>query len=74
MKCLEGIRDRVASVTVCDLAKQVLPSILDAEAAQMVQKHCEAQDVTFLLGDSARGSSRARPSCRAAKRSSSTSW
>lgn len=34
MKCLEGIRDRVASVTVCDLAKQVLPSILDAEAAQ----------------------------------------
>ena len=53
MKCLEGIRDRVASVTVCDLAKQVLPSILDAEAAQMVQKHCEAQDVTFLLGDSA---------------------
>jgi len=22
MKCLEGIRDRVASVTVCDLAKQ----------------------------------------------------
>lgn len=49
MKCLEGIRDRVASVTVCDLAKQVLPSILDAEAAQMVQKHCEAQDVTFLL-------------------------
>ena len=37
MKCLEGIRDRVASVTVCDLAKQVLPSILDAEAAQMVQ-------------------------------------
>ena len=53
MKCLEGIRDRVASVTVCDLAKQVLPSILDAEAAQMVQKHCETQDVTFLLGDSA---------------------
>ena len=53
MKCLEGIRDCVASVTVCDLAKQVLPSILDAEAAQMVQKHCEAQDVTFLLGDSA---------------------
>ena len=53
MKCLEGIRDRVASVTVCDLAKQGLPSILDAEAAQMVQKHCEAQDVTFLLGDSA---------------------
>ncbi len=53
MKCLEGIRDRVASVTVCDLAKQVLPSILDAEAAQMVQKHCEAQDVTFLRGDSA---------------------
>lgn len=74
MKCLEGIRDRVASVTVCDLAKQVLPSILDAEAAQMVQKHCEAQDVTFLLGDSARGSSRARPSCRAAKRSNLTSW
>ncbi len=53
MKCLEGIRDHVASVTVCDLAKQVLPSILDEEAADMVQKHCEKQDVTFLLGDSA---------------------
>lgn len=52
MKCLEGIRARVASVTVCDLAKQVLPSILDEEAARMVQTHCEAQDVTFLLGDS----------------------
>ncbi|HPJ76998.1 MAG TPA: FAD-dependent oxidoreductase, partial [Clostridia bacterium] len=29
LKCCEAIKDKVASVTVIDLAKQVLPSILD---------------------------------------------
>ncbi|MGN0745444.1 MAG: NAD(P)/FAD-dependent oxidoreductase [Aristaeellaceae bacterium] len=53
LKCLEGIRDLCASVTVADLADQILPSILDKESAAMVQKHIEKKDVTFLLGDSA---------------------
>ena len=53
LKCLEGIRARCASVTVADLAEQILPSILDSEAAAMVQKHLEAQGAAFLLGDSA---------------------
>ena len=53
LKCLEGIKDRCASVTVVDLAEQILPSILDAEAAAIVQKHLEEQGAAFLLGDSA---------------------
>ena len=53
LKCLEGIRDLCASVTVADLAEQILPSILDKESAALVQKHIEKKDVTFLLGDSA---------------------
>ena len=53
LKCLEGIRDLCASVTVADLADQILPSILDKESAALVQKHIEKKDVTFLLGDSA---------------------
>lgn len=53
LKCLEGIRHLCETVTVADLAGQILPSILDAEAAATVQKHLEAQRVDFLLGDSA---------------------
>ena len=53
LKCLEGIRDLCAGVTVADLADQILPSILDKESAALVQKHIEKKDVTFLLGDSA---------------------
>ena len=53
LKCLEGIHDLCAGVTVADLADQILPSILDKESAALVQKHIEKKDVTFLLGDSA---------------------
>ena len=52
MKCLEGIRHKVREVTVVDLAPQILASILDAEAAAMVQAHVEQQGVAFRLGDS----------------------
>ena len=52
LKCAEGIRARVKSVTVCDLADRVLSSILDAECAAVVQKHLEANGVAFMLGDS----------------------
>ena len=53
LKCLEGIRALCGSVTVADMADQILPSILDREAAAMVQKHIEQEDVSFMLGDSA---------------------
>ncbi len=50
LKCAQGLLDRVRSVTVCDLAGQILPSILDPEGAAMVQKHIEKHGIRFLLG------------------------
>lgn len=52
LKCAEGLRDRVGSITVCDLADRVLSSILDADCAAVVQQHLEAKGLRFLLGDS----------------------
>ncbi|MEA4912368.1 MAG: FAD-dependent oxidoreductase [Oscillospiraceae bacterium] len=52
LKCAEGIRARCASVTVCDLADHVLPSVLDAPAAALVQEHLEQSGIDFCLGDS----------------------
>lgn len=53
LKCAEGLRDRVASITVCDLADRVLSSILDTECAAVMQQHLEQNGISFLLGDSA---------------------
>ena len=53
LKCAEGIRDRVGSITVCDLADRVLSSILDSDCASIVQKHLEENGIRFLLGDTA---------------------
>ena len=53
LKCAEGIRGRVGTVTVCDLADRVLSSILDADCASVVQKHLEQNGINFMLGDSA---------------------
>jgi NAD(P)H-nitrite reductase large subunit len=53
LKCAEGLRDRVGSITVCDLADRVLSSILDNECAAMVQKHLEDNGIRFMLSDSA---------------------
>lgn len=53
LKCAEGIRDRVQSVTVCDLAPRVLSSILDDECAAIVQKHLENCGIEFSLADTA---------------------
>lgn len=52
LKCAEGILHRVGSLQVVDLADRILPSILDAEAAALVQKHLEDQGITFELGTS----------------------
>ena len=53
LKCAEGLRDRVQSVTVCDLAPRVLSSILDDECAAIVQKHLEDCGIGFSLGNTA---------------------
>lgn len=52
LKCAEGIRKDVASITVVDLADRILPSILDAEGSAMMQQHIEKSGVAFILGDS----------------------
>ncbi len=52
LKCAEGIRKNVASITVVDLADRILPSILDAEGSAIMQKHIEKSGVEFILGDS----------------------
>lgn len=53
LKCAEGIIGRVKSVTVCDMADHILPSIFDKECGDMMQKHLEKHGVSFILNDSA---------------------
>ena len=52
LKCAEGIRDRVQSIAVVDLADRILPSILDEEGSAMMQKFLEGEGLTFYLNDS----------------------
>ena len=53
LKCVEGIAGKVAAIDVVDMADRILPSILDAQGAQMVQRHIEeAGDIRFHLGKS----------------------
>lgn len=51
LKCAEGISQRVASITVCDLAPRALSSILDDECASMMQDCLEENGIKFMLGD-----------------------
>ena len=53
LKCAEGLARRVRSVTVCDLASRVLSSILDDEAAALMQAKLEEHGVHFLPCDTA---------------------
>ena len=52
LKCAEGLRDRAASVTVCDMADRVMPASLDAESAGILRRHLEANGIRLILGDS----------------------
>ncbi|MCH5156223.1 MAG: NAD(P)/FAD-dependent oxidoreductase, partial [Clostridiales bacterium] len=52
LKCTEGILHRVKSVTVVDMAESILPSVLDKDGADTVQKYLESCGVKFILGDS----------------------
>jgi NAD(P)H-nitrite reductase large subunit len=52
LKCVEGIADKVGKITVVDMADRILPSVLDAEGAVLVQKSIEEHGVEFYLNDS----------------------
>jgi NAD(P)H-nitrite reductase large subunit len=52
LKCAEGIAGQVGQITVVDLADRILPSILDAESAKLVQSHLQQQGLKFILSDS----------------------
>lgn len=51
LKCVEGIADRVGSITVVDLADRVLSSILNEESAPIIQRYLEQKGVNFIMGD-----------------------
>ncbi|MFA9381099.1 MAG: NAD(P)/FAD-dependent oxidoreductase [Acetanaerobacterium sp.] len=67
LKCAEGIRSKVASITVVDLADRILPSILDEEGSTMMQKHIEGQGVQFILGDSVKEFSKTKATLKSGK-------
>ena len=52
LKCAEGISGCAKSVTVCDMADHLLPSVLDKECAAPLQKRMEDNGIRFILGDS----------------------
>jgi NAD(P)H-nitrite reductase large subunit len=49
LKCAEGIVNRVAHITVLDIASGILPSILDEDGARVVQNHIESRGIEFRL-------------------------
>ena len=53
VKCAEGIRGLCAQIAIADLAPRVLPAVLDATGAAMVQARMEEKGVRFYLNDSA---------------------
>ena len=53
LKCVEGIADKVKEIAVVDMADRILPPVLDAEGAELVQKSIEKHGVKFYLNDSA---------------------
>lgn len=52
LKCAEGIAGKVKSITVVDMADRILSSILDLDAASIVQWHIESKGIKFILSDS----------------------
>lgn len=53
LKCAEGIFDKIANLTVIDLADRILPSILDERGSELVRKYLENKGIAFKLGVSA---------------------
>ena len=55
LKCAEGIRDRVGSVTVCDLAGHILSSVMDEKCAAPLQNRLRENGIELVLGQSVSG-------------------
>lgn len=53
LKCAEGLKNRVKSITVCDLADRVLSSILDNESASIIEESLKKENINLMLSDSA---------------------
>ena len=51
LKCAEGLRDRAASVTVCDLAEHAMSANLDADCAPILERHLAENGLRLMLGD-----------------------
>jgi NAD(P)H-nitrite reductase large subunit len=51
LKCAEGLHAMGCGVTIVDMAKNVLPSILTGEAALIVEKHVSQKNVTLILSN-----------------------
>ncbi|MDR0975103.1 MAG: FAD-dependent oxidoreductase [Ruminococcus sp.] len=52
LKAAEALHEYTENITVIDLADRILSSILDADAASIMQKHIESKGVKFFLGTS----------------------
>lgn len=48
LECAENLMARGISVTVIDVAKQILPNVLDAEMANYVQRHLRGKGMRIL--------------------------
>ena len=53
LKAAEALLHYTKNITVIDLSDRILPSILDSEASEIMQKHIENEGVRFILGTSA---------------------
>lgn len=49
LKCAEGIKKKVKSITVIDLASRILSSILDEHGSKVVREHLEKEGIRFRL-------------------------
>ena len=54
LKAAEALEHFGVDMTVIDLADRILPSILDKQTSEIMQRHIEAHGVKFLLGTSAK--------------------
>lgn len=52
LKAAEAVEGTVKELTVIDLADRILPSILDADAGKLMQKHIEEKGTRIILGTS----------------------
>lgn len=52
LKCAEGIYHKVKSITVIDLANRILPSVLDEQGSQIMQRFIEKKGIALHLNTS----------------------